>query len=72
MSILDPKLCILDEADSGLDIDALKSISENINKFINLKKVWFLLPIINDYLIIYKPDYVHIMYNGKIIKTWRY
>ena len=39
MSILDPKLCILDEADSGLDIDALKSISENINQFLKRIKV---------------------------------
>nr|YP_010938187.1 Iron-sulfur cluster formation ABC transporter ATP-binding subunit [Meringosphaera mediterranea]WLD05700.1 Iron-sulfur cluster formation ABC transporter ATP-binding subunit [Meringosphaera mediterranea]WLD05890.1 Iron-sulfur cluster formation ABC transporter ATP-binding subunit [Meringosphaera mediterranea]WLD06110.1 Iron-sulfur cluster formation ABC transporter ATP-binding subunit [Meringosphaera mediterranea] len=69
MSILDPKLSILDEADSGLDIDALKDISENINKFVNSEKSLILITHYQRLLDYIKPDYVHIMHKGKIIKT---
>lgn len=69
MLLLNPKLVILDEIDSGLDIDALKIISETIN--VNLPKDSSLLiithyPKILSYL---KPTFIHIMVNGKIIKT---
>jgi Fe-S cluster assembly ATP-binding protein len=69
MLLLEPKLVILDEIDSGLDIDALKIICQNIVE--NLPKDSSLLiithyPRILEYL---KPDFVHIMYKGKIIKT---
>jgi Fe-S cluster assembly ATP-binding protein len=69
MLLLQPKLVILDEIDSGLDIDALKIICDNIKE--NLGKDTSLL-IITHYprLLSYlKPDFVHIMINGKIIKT---
>ena len=69
MAVLDPKLCILDEADSGLDIDALKSISKNINQFITPEKKLVLITHYQRLLDYIKPDYVHIMYQGKIIKT---
>ena len=69
MLLLDPKLIILDEIDSGLDVDAIKVICEGINK--NLSKNSSLIvithyPRILNYL---KPDFVHIMIEGKIIKT---
>jgi len=69
MLLLDPKLIILDEIDSGLDVDAIKVICEGINK--NLSKNSSLIvithyPRILNYL---KPTHVHIMMEGKIIKT---
>jgi Fe-S cluster assembly ATP-binding protein len=69
MLLLDPKLVVLDEIDSGLDVDAIKVICEGINK--NLSKNSSLIvithyPRILNYL---KPTYVHIMIDGKIIKT---
>ncbi|MFI4853311.1 MAG: Fe-S cluster assembly ATPase SufC [Candidatus Makana argininalis] len=72
MSILEPSLCILDEIDSGLDIDSLKIISRIINSFKNYKRS---LIIITHYQRIFKyikPDYIHILYNGKIIRYSNY
>ena len=69
MSLLDNDLSILDETDSGLDIDALKSISKSINCFFNSKKAIILITHYQrllDYII---PDFVHIMQNGKIMYT---
>lgn len=69
MSLLDSKLAILDETDSGLDIDALKTISNTINKFINQDKAIILITHYQRLLKYIVPDYVHIMDNGKIIHT---
>jgi Fe-S cluster assembly ATP-binding protein len=69
MILLDSELSILDETDSGLDIDALKTISEGINKFMNEEKAILLITHYQRLLDYIKPDYVHVMYNGKIIKT---
>ena len=69
MSLLDHDLSILDETDSGLDIDALKSISTSINNFYNANKAIILITHYQrllDYII---PDFVHIMEKGKIICT---
>jgi len=71
MAILQPKLVILDEIDSGLDVDALKVICANLNKIkIDLPQTSFLIithyPKILNYL---KPDFVHLMQNGKITKS---
>ena len=69
MSLLDHNLSILDETDSGLDIDALKSISTSINNFYNANKAIILITHYQrllDYII---PDFVHIMQKGKIIRT---
>jgi len=69
MSILNPKLSILDETDSGLDIDALKIVSEGVNALRN-KKNSFLIITHNQRLLNYiKPDFVHVLINGKIAKT---
>ena len=69
MCVLDPKLAILDETDSGLDIDALKTVSNGINNFMNKDKSLILITHYNRLLDYVKPDFVHIMRNGKIIKT---
>jgi len=69
MCVLDPKLAILDETDSGLDIDALKTVSNGINNFMNKDKSLILITHYQRLLDYVKPDFVHIMYNGKIIKT---
>jgi Fe-S cluster assembly ATP-binding protein len=69
MLLLDPKLVILDEIDSGLDIDALKIICEGINDNLNKDSSLVVIthyPRILQYL---KPTFIHIMINGKIVKT---
>ena len=69
MILLDSELAILDETDSGLDIDALKTISMGINNFMNPSKAILLITHYQrlwDYI---QPTYVHVMQNGKIIKT---
>lgn len=69
MILLDSELCILDETDSGLDIDALKIISNGINKFMNPNKAIILITHYQRLLDYINPTYVHVMQNGKIIKT---
>jgi Fe-S cluster assembly ATP-binding protein len=69
MILLDSELSILDETDSGLDIDALKIISNGINKFMNSSKSIILITHYQRLLDYIKPTYVHVMQDGKIIKT---
>ena len=69
MMTLDSKLSILDEIDSGLDIDGLKIVSEVIKTFINQEKSIILITHYQRLLDYVKPDYVHILQDGKIIKT---
>ena len=69
MVLLNSELSILDETDSGLDIDALKIISNGINKFMNPDKSIILITHYQRLLDYIKPNYVHVMQNGKIIKT---
>jgi Fe-S cluster assembly ATP-binding protein len=69
MTVLNPKLAVLDETDSGLDIDALKNLSEGINKFMNKDKSLILITHYQRLLDYIKPDFVHIMHKGQIIKT---
>lgn len=69
MILLDSELSILDETDSGLDIDALKIISKGINTFMTPDKAIILITHYQRLLDYVKPDYVHVMQNGKIIKT---
>ena len=71
IKMLKPKFIILDEIDSGLDVDSLRIVCENINKYREENKNTSVLiithyPRILEYI---KPDYVHIMNNGKIVKT---
>jgi Fe-S cluster assembly ATP-binding protein len=69
MILLDSEVSILDETDSGLDIDALKIISNGINTFMDSNKAIILITHYQRLLDYIKPDYVHVMQNGKIIKT---
>ena len=66
---LDSDLAILDETDSGLDIDALKTISKAINKLMTENKSVILITHYKRLLDYIKPDFIHVMRNGKIIKT---
>lgn len=69
-AVLDSELAILDETDSGLDIDALKSISKAINELmLNKTKSIIIITHYKRLLEYIKPDYIHVMDNGKIIKT---
>ncbi len=69
MSLLDPIIAILDEVDSGLDIDALKNLSLTINNFMNKNKSLILITHYQRLLDYIKPDFIHIMHKGKIVKT---
>jgi len=69
MLLLDPKLAILDETDSGLDIDALKIISNGINKFACETNAILLITHYQRLLDYIKPNYIHVMENGRIVKT---
>lgn len=69
MILLDSELTILDETDSGLDIDALKTISNGINNFMNPTKSIIIITHYQRLLDYIKPDYVHVFQDGKIIKT---
>ena len=69
MSILEPKLTILDETDSGLDIDALKIVSEGVNASRNGKNSFLIITHYQRLLDYIKPDYVHVLKDGMIIKS---
>jgi Fe-S cluster assembly ATP-binding protein len=69
MSVLEPKLAILDETDSGLDIDALKIVSEGVNSLRNQERSIILVTHYQRLLDYIKPDHVHVLSNGKIIKS---
>lgn len=69
MSLLNSRLSILDEIDSGLDIDALKTIASNINTIINENKAVIIITHYQRILEYIVPDYIHIMKEGKIIHT---
>jgi len=69
MSVLEPKLAILDETDSGLDIDALKIVSEGVNSLRNEERSIILVTHYQRLLDYIKPDHVHVLSNGKIIKS---
>lgn len=69
MAVLEPKLAILDETDSGLDIDALKIVSEGVNSLRNEERSIILVTHYQRILDYIKPDYVHVLSDGKIIKS---
>lgn len=69
MLMLNPKLAILDETDSGLDIDALRIVSEGVNHFKNSGNAVLLITHYQRLLNYIQPDYVHVLADGKIIKT---
>ena len=69
MLVMKPKIAILDEIDSGLDIDSLKMVSNCINSYKSKNTSVILITHYQRILNYVKPDFVHIIYNGKIIKT---
>ena len=69
MSILNPKLSILDETDSGLDIDALKIVSEGVNALRNKESSFLIITHYQRLLNYIKPDFVHVLINGEIVKS---
>ena len=69
MSILAPKLSILDETDSGLDIDALKIVANGVNSYKNKDNAFLIITHYQRLLDYIKPDFVHVLSDGKIVKT---
>ena len=69
MSILKPSLAILDETDSGLDVDALKTVTQGVNKIKNKKNSFLIITHYQKLLDYILPDFIHVMKNGKIIKS---
>lgn len=69
MAMLDPKLAILDETDSGLDIDALRVVANGVNKLREANRSFIVVTHYQRLLDYIVPDFVHVLYNGKIVKT---
>ena len=69
MRLLEPELIILDEIDSGLDIDALKAVSEQINKMNDGTRTFLVITHYSRLLDYINPDYIHVLQDGKIVKT---
>ena len=69
MAMLEPKICILDETDSGLDVDAMKLVAEGVNALRSEGRSFLVITHYQRLLDHIKPDVVHIMSNGRIIKT---
>jgi len=69
MAMLEPELCILDETDSGLDIDALRIVSQGVNKLRSEGRSFLIITHYQRLLNYITPDVVHVMYNGKIVKS---
>ena len=69
LSILKPDLALLDETDSGLDIDALKIVANGVNRLRSPKRTFVLVTHYQRLLKYIQPDYVHVMSHGKIVKT---
>ncbi len=69
MAMLEPKLAILDETDSGLDIDALKIVANGVNKLRSKDNAVIVITHYQRLLEYIVPDFVHVLYNGKIVKS---
>lgn len=69
MSILEPKLAILDETDSGLDVDAIRIVAEGIKRFKDENRSILVITHYNKLLDYLEPDFVHILLDGRIVKT---
>jgi len=69
MAVLEPKLCVLDETDSGLDVDAMKLVAEGVNALRSEGRSFLVITHYQRLLDHIKPDVVHIMANGRIVKT---
>ena len=69
MAMLEPKLSILDETDSGLDIDALRTVAGGVNKLKTANNATIVITHYQRLLDYIKPDFVHVLYKGRIVKT---
>lgn len=69
MTMLEPKLAILDETDSGLDIDALRIVANGVNEYRNKDNAFLVVTHYQRLLDYIVPDYVHVLYNGRIVKS---
>ena len=69
MAVLEPRLSILDETDSGLDIDALRIVAGGVNKLRSDSNSTIVITHYQRLLDYIKPDFVHILYNGRIVMT---
>lgn len=69
MKVLDPKFVMLDETDSGLDVDATRIVSEGVNNFLNDEKAVLIITHHSQILENLEPDFVHIIVDGKLVKT---
>ena len=69
MAVLEPKLSILDETDSGLDIDALRIVANGVNKLRSKDRAAIVVTHYQRLLNYIVPDFVHVLYNGKIVKS---
>ena len=69
MALLEPKLCILDETDSGLDIDALKVVANGVNALRSEDRSFIVVTHYQRLLDYIKPDFVHVLYDGRIVKS---
>jgi Fe-S cluster assembly ATP-binding protein len=69
MAMLEPKMCVLDETDSGLDVDAMKLVAEGVNALRDGKRSFLVITHYQRLLDHIKPDVVHIMANGRIVKS---
>src|SRR6201988_2633002 len=69
MAVLEPKLAILDETDSGLDIDALRIVASGVNKLKSKENATIVVTHYQRLLDYIVPDFVHVLYNGRIVKT---
>lgn len=69
MSVLEPSLCLLDETDSGLDIDALQVVAKGVNRLRNPERSFVLVTHYQRLLDYIKPDYVHVLAHGQVVKS---
>ena len=69
MAVLEPKLCVLDETDSGLDIDALKIVAQGVNTMRSKDRAFVLVTHYQRLLNYIVPDFVHVLVNGRIVKS---
>ena len=69
MAMLEPSLAILDETDSGLDIDALRIVANGVNQLHNAENAFVVITHYQRLLDYIVPDFVHVMYDGRIVKT---
>ena len=69
MALLEPRFCILDETDSGLDVDAMKQVSKGVNSLRSENRSFLIITHYQRLLDYIKPDFVHVMIDGKIVKS---